>query len=226
MMLMYPNFEYVLDLCERASMYGRCNLCEHTIVKFVKDLADLLYNLENTYQDDFAKMVQEQADVFYKFEKIATWYPEALDIDIFWSFLEDVLISGHLPHPVVYCKAKLIDESLMANVAAWYLEDKEVQQWIIDNWSECKKYKPVIERELHEQPHKLLKLVKLCHMHYVKKTLAVLLLVWLCGVLCWFNTAYVLVAFLMMGVFVFILREICNYFCAETACLRKDLIWR
>ena len=224
--MMYPNFEYVLDLSERASMYGRCNLCEYTIVKFVKDLADLLYNLENTYQDDFAKMVQEQADVFYKFEKIATWYPEALDIDIFWNFLEDVLISGQLPHPVVYCKAKLIDESLMANVAAWYLEDKAVQQWIIDNWSECKKYKPVIESALCKQPNKLLKLVKLCHMHYGKKTLALLLAVWLCGVLCWFDMAYFWVVFLMLSIFVFMLKEIYNYLYAEAACLRKKLVWR
>ncbi len=224
--MMYADFEFVFKMSKRSELYGRYILGSEVVQAFEKDLSLLLDVFKRYYSDDFESLCAEQKSVFTKFEKIASCYPEVLDNDMFLDFLSEVLASGYLPHPVVYCKAKLIDESLMANVAAWYLEDKEVQQWIIDNWSECKKYKPVIERELHEQPHKLLKLVKLCHMHYVKKTLAVLLLVWLCGVLCWFNTAYVLVAFLMMGVFVFILREICNYFCAETACLRKDLIWR
>lgn len=223
--MMYQNFEYVLELSERASVEGRGGLCEDTVVKFVWDLTNLLDVLKRYYPNDFEHMVVEQKSVFAKFEKIAAYYPEALDVDIFLNFLEDVLLSGYLPHPTVYCEAKLIDESLMAQAAILYLDNQDVQQWMVDNWGECKKYKPIISEALHKQKKKLTRLVRLCHMHYGKKTLMLLLVIWGCGGLYWFETAYPLALFLMLGIFVFLLREISVYLRAISY-LRNDMILR
>lgn len=223
--MMYPNFEKVAELSERSSLYGKSELSEQTIALFAQDLTDLLDVLKRYYAQNFEDMVSEQKPVFEKFEKIAACYPEILDVDVFWYFLHDVLAAGCLPHPIVYCHANLIDEPEMADAAFLYLNDKNVQQWIVDNWHECKKYKALLAEALHKQTFKLPKLVRMCHMHYAKKTMLLLVVIIGCAFLCWNNVAYPLVVVLLLFVFIFMLKEISSYLYAS-ACQKKHWSWR
>lgn len=223
--MMYADFEFVFKMSKRSELYGRYILGSEVVQAFEKDLSLLLDVFKRYYSDDFESLCAEQKSVFAKFEKIASCYPEVLDNDMFLDFLSEVLASGYLPNPIVYCEANLIDETEMAQVAILYLQYENVQQWIINHWSYCKKYKISLGEALYAEPLKLSKLVRLCHMHYGKKALALLLVIWGCGVLCWFETAYPLVILLMLGIFYFMFKEVCSYL-LEAGYRQKKLIWR
>ncbi len=223
--MMYPEFDKVVGWCQTDRIYGRPQLTQETEIEFAKDLHKLVQVMIKYYQEDYVGLTTKLKSIFDKLEMIAENYPELLDDDIYLTFLSEVLHSGHLPHPEIYCRAMLVSVEEMMSVMALYIEQEGVQNWIVENWEVCKAYKLEIAEQLAQTSTKTPKLVNLCQRHYFLKSSILFLAMIVCGILCWYGIYYWVAALLLIGVFVFMMKEICDYMCISAKQV-KNIIWR